>query len=142
MPAPRFRTALLQEARERLGLSRSQLAELAGVPRERLWAWERGRDQPTASAIPSLARALGLFPMDLLEVDAAAPTFAAIRITRGVTLQELAKRTGIPYTRIHRLERGTTRASADDVVALGRVLQVSAKQVRDALARGGMPSRR
>jgi transcriptional regulator with XRE-family HTH domain len=80
--------------------------------------------------------------MDLLEVDAAAPTFAAIRITRGVTLQELAKRTGIPYTRIHRLERGTTRASADDVVALGRVLQVSAKQVRDALARGGMPSRR
>jgi transcriptional regulator with XRE-family HTH domain len=134
VPPPRFRTELVQEARERLGLSRSELAELAGVTRERVWAWERGRDQPTASVVPPLARALGLSPMDLLDVDPDRPTFAALRIAAGVTLQDLAHRTGIPYTRVHRIERGTSSASAQDVAALSRVLEVPAKRLRVALA--------
>lgn len=50
----------LARLREERGLSRSQLAERAGVSKPSVWAWETGRAPPRRSNLRQVARALDL----------------------------------------------------------------------------------
>jgi transcriptional regulator with XRE-family HTH domain len=55
--------------REELGLSRDELAALAGVSRQAIWYWERGDRKPSFLAIRLLSSALGVSPEHLLAGD-------------------------------------------------------------------------
>lgn len=158
MPVPRFRSSVLLEARERAGLTQLQLATLAdeATPREpreskrspadenarrlrtwesRIGSWERGVDAPTASYIPTLARLLNLEPLALFEVDPAAPTFTALRLAAGLTLDSLANVTGLTYSTLHRMVRGATKLPADAASKLAMALGVSPAELVAAIER-------
>jgi len=52
--------ALIRDARERLGMEQSELAQRLGVGQQAVSTWERGRGKPRRGAIEALARALEL----------------------------------------------------------------------------------
>lgn len=153
-----FRPAALLRAREQAKLTQLQLAALAVAAsqantcgsaeltaveqarRVRRWegrigAWERGVESPSASYIPTLARLLDLNPLDLYDIDPQAPPFTALRLAAGLTLDSLAKSTGIPYTSLHRMLRGVTELSAEAVEQLAAVLDATQEAVRAAIER-------
>ena len=111
-----------------------QVGEIERVRRVRTWqgrigAWESGIDSPSAPNVPTLARLLGVEPLDLYDVNPSAPSFTALRFAAGMTLQSLAEATGISYTSLHRMLRGVTTLSADAVDQLSAVLGVSSAEV-------------
>lgn len=58
--------ARLRRLREECGMSRSELAERAGLSRPTIWAWESGRTQPRHSNLQTLAIALGIAEGDII----------------------------------------------------------------------------
>ncbi len=158
MTVPKFRPSALLEARERAGLTQLQLATLAEnatssqptgssqaaaeetTRRIRTWdsrirAWERGIDAPSAPYIPTLAQLLDLSPLSLFDVDPAAPSFTALRMAAGLTLQALADRTGVPYTSLHRMVRGVTQMPAGAAGRLATALGVTRVELLESIAR-------
>ena len=130
MPAPRFRRALLTELRERAGLTRTELARRVGVASgERIGSWERGIDQPSAPYLPRLAQALGVEPIELLDLDAEAPTFTALRYVAGLTIEDLAKAVGVRYGVMQRIDRGVVEPRDDLAKRLAAALGVKTAQV-------------
>lgn len=64
--------AHLLALREAAGLTQTQLAEFVGVPQGTIALWEWNDTPPRSSALPALAKALGVDIPDLLVVDAPA----------------------------------------------------------------------
>jgi transcriptional regulator with XRE-family HTH domain len=56
----------LRRVREERGMSRSELAERAGLSRPTIWAWESGKTQPRNSNLQTLATALGISEIELV----------------------------------------------------------------------------
>jgi transcriptional regulator with XRE-family HTH domain len=56
----------LRQARQRSGLSISQLAELTGLRRDTITHLEHGKEEPQPYAVRRLAAALGSAPADLV----------------------------------------------------------------------------
>ena len=56
----------LRRVREERGMSRSELAERAGLSRPTIWAWESGKTQPRNSNLQTLAAALGISEIELV----------------------------------------------------------------------------
>lgn len=159
MAALRFRPSVLLEARERSGLTQLQLAMLANraFPRNpidesklkpedeaarrlrtwesRIGAWERGVDSPSAPYIPTLASLVGVEPLELFEVDRAAPTFTALRMAAGMTTAAIAEVAGIPHTTLHRKLRGVTAFPAEAVERLAVALGTSPAEILAAIER-------
>ena len=66
----RFRGDRLAAAREDAGMTQADLALAIGVSAaQRIANWERGDEQPRPNFIPVLARALGVAPLELVDVD-------------------------------------------------------------------------
>ncbi|MBT2135768.1 helix-turn-helix domain-containing protein [Croceibacterium sp. LX-88] len=66
----------LLDLRRRRGLSRTALAERAGLSAPSLWAWETGRVSPRRKNLLALARALDVSERELLPEDDGAPLFS------------------------------------------------------------------
>jgi len=103
----------------------------------RIGAWERGIDTPSATYVPTLARVLGVEPLSLFDADPAAPSFTALRLAAGLTLQALAEATGISYTSLHRMARGVARAPDDAASKLANALGVTVAQLRASIDHDG-----
>jgi transcriptional regulator with XRE-family HTH domain len=112
---PRVRQSVLLDARRRENLTQLQPAmrAMAAEPAERqspsrgdaseerarriaawenwIGAWERGVDAQSAPYIPPLARAVGVDPLALFDVDLAGRPFTALRMAAGLTLQALSE---------------------------------------------------
>ena len=142
MSALRFRSEVLRDSREQAGLSKAALGRLAGVARDRISSWESGIDQPSATLLPRLATALGLSPLDLLDVDPTRPPLAALRLAAGLTLQVLATQTGISYNRCRRLEHGARVPTEEELRALASALRIDVGRVRAAFASTSEPGNR
>lgn len=56
----------LRRVREQCGISRSELAQRAGLSRPTIWAWESGKTQPRQSNLQAMAMALGLSEAELV----------------------------------------------------------------------------
>jgi transcriptional regulator with XRE-family HTH domain len=56
----------LRQLRTAAGLTRTELGERSGVNFRTIEAWEQGRGEPLISAVPKLAKALGVQPGELL----------------------------------------------------------------------------
>jgi transcriptional regulator with XRE-family HTH domain len=70
-----FSGVLLREARERAGLSRKALADMACRGADTIAQYERGRQRPSTQAVRAMARALGVEYVALLSCEDA-PTDA------------------------------------------------------------------
>jgi transcriptional regulator with XRE-family HTH domain len=156
---PRFRPSVLLEGRQRAQLTQLELAILAeeaaraarqpvskGDPAEermrrvsawenRIGAWERGIDSPSATYIPTLARVLGIEPLALFDVDPASPPFTALRMAAGLTLQALSEATGISYTSLHRMARGMAKVPDCAAARLAATLGVTPAELRASIDR-------
>ena len=72
----------LARLRKQQGLTLDMLAELVGVSKPTVWAWERGKARPTAERIAALAAQLGVSEDDLRtgrDIDALEQALAAAR---------------------------------------------------------------
>lgn len=159
MASPRFRAAVILEARQRANLTQLELATLAdeatnpgrraaskskqavertlriGAWESRIGAWERGVDAPSAPYVPTLARVLGVKPLELFEVDPVRPPFTALRLASGFTLQALSEATGISYTSLHRMTRGVSKMPDDAAKRLAKTLAISVAELHASIAR-------
>ena len=90
----------------------------------------------------ALARELQVPPLQLLDVDADDPPLEALRLAVGLTLQELAEVSGVPFSTYRRLEVGAVRGapSRQTVETLAAALQVSSERIAAALARSATPT--
>ena len=50
----------LRQIREKSGLSRAQLADIAGLSKPSIWAWETGKTIPREASLMAIANALGV----------------------------------------------------------------------------------
>ena len=98
----------VKELRNKAGFTRDELADSAGLSREVVRSVERGeRDSIPLPALLALAGVLGA-PFAALEDAAKAPgeRLRAARRQRGLTIQELARESGLTETHISDLELG------------------------------------
>ncbi len=130
MSGVQFRGAVLRAARQRAGLSQAELAARAGVfDGARVRSWERGAEQPSVGRVSRLALALGIDALDMYYGDPSRPPLALLRRVAGLTLKELARKTGLTYARCQRLEQGVVEATHEDVAKLASALNVPAVQL-------------
>lgn len=129
-----FRGDALLAARNAAQLTQQELAAAAGVANElRVGLWERGEERPHARFIPVLARRLDIDPLELLDGDPQRPDLAHLRVAAGLSLREMAERTGLTTMSYHRLERrGVSRRGIADasVEAIAQVLGIPLDQAR------------
>ena len=142
----------LQQLRTDANLSRSRLAELAGVSRITLWRWERDETLPrrvelqsTLEALqatsPQQKQAMALYarasttPVERIGVRAGTTLLhrgdllIALRRRRGWTQEEAAARANIPRTTLSRWENMSTWPSADRLHLLCHSYQVTEEEL-------------
>jgi transcriptional regulator with XRE-family HTH domain len=130
--------AALRQARLKAGLTMSEVAEAVGVADgARIGAWEHGLEQPHPRFIPQLAKVVKLPVTALLVGKGLEPSLADLRLTKGLTLTELASSAGIPRTTCHRLEQGVSARVPDQasLSALASALDSSSDAVLAAIVR-------
>ena len=128
----RFRGDRLAAAREDADLTQADLALAIGVSAaQRIANWERGDEQPRPNFIPVLARALGVAPLELVDVDPTKPGLVGLRLAAGLTVADVAQRTGLPRMTYNRLERGmpVKAVTGERLDALAKALGVSTDEV-------------
>ena len=130
----------IREAREDRGMTPAELADaVSGVGREHLEALEAGRLTPDSDLLLALGEGLGIDPGVLVssawDLDASAVRAAFGRRLRdlrgehGLSLDDLARRTGIHVTAIGRFERGGREPRLRTVVRLARGLGVLPREL-------------
>ncbi len=134
--APALNGAALRSARERAGLSQSQLARRVGAADgQRISRWERGEARPrSATQLSALADVLGVTPQSLLEAPAQPVTLRWLRFAAGMTVEDLAASAHISVATVKRWESAGVQAPTDETVRnVADALQAPPRAVRDAL---------
>lgn len=126
----------LRDARQRAGLTQSQLARALGLAGgEAVSVWERGVFEPkTAALLHLLAEALGVGVPELLQRDGDKLDLRYLRLVAGMESSEVALRLHVALSTYLRWERGAwTRRPSDAVVAnLAQLFRVSPAVVEGA----------
>jgi transcriptional regulator with XRE-family HTH domain len=134
-----LRGDVLASARQAAGLSQRALAAAINVADEdRVRLWERGEARPQARVIPLIAEAIGVEPLALLTGASADVDLTRLRVAAGLSLKEMAARTGLPITSYHRLERrGAPQGGidAESAKVIADALDVAPDQVAALLTR-------
>ena len=122
--------ALLKRRREARGLSQGELADAVGVSRSAVSHWETDREQPTDEERAQLQSILG-------GAKEARTSLAAwigqARRAKGLSVEALAKKTGIAVERLNALEVGRVTSPRHGTVA--RLSQVLGPAPKKALAK-------
>ncbi|MGI8946606.1 MAG: helix-turn-helix domain-containing protein [Ornithinimicrobium sp.] len=130
-------TERLRTLRLRKGWSQHALSVKVGVQgAAAISAWERGVATPRPSTLSRVAEVLGVEPSELLSVDHAdGLALRELRVSRGMSLKELAEAANASSSAVRRWESGDFRKMpARDVVgALARALDVPVARVETAL---------
>jgi hypothetical protein len=117
-------------------MTQAMLAEVLGVSDGlRISLWERGSEQPRPRFVPALAAALGVEPLELLDVNPTDPPLWALRLAAGRSLPGMQAAAGLPVMMYQRLERGvgSTEPRPGTVEAVATALGVSPERVRAAI---------
>lgn len=134
----KFRGDVLANARAAAGLSQRALAAAIDlVDEDRVGLWERGEARPHARLIPLIARQLQLEPLTLVAGPSGTPDLIRLRVAAGLSLQEMAERSGLPLSSYHRLEkRGAPQGGLhpDTARAIADAMNVAARQIESLLA--------
>ena len=105
---------------------------------ERVSEWERGVAEPRARLVPRIAEALGVPPIELLELSAGVD-LRALRIIAGRSAPEVATSVNVSVHTYLRWEVGERLPLSDRriLIALSRQFGIPLRDVLDALARTG-----
>ncbi|GAC1400231.1 MAG: hypothetical protein NVSMB65_18090 [Chloroflexota bacterium] len=136
--------AVVRERRSTLGLSQRALAQSAGISPSHVKGIERGRSRPSHPVIARLARALQMSEDELLSgqdrEDFRSPRAPAPglgerlrrqREERGLSIEQLAARTGLSAPFVGQMELGDARPSHRVARALAAALDLPLTQVVD-----------
>ena len=97
-----WRPATLTQARRRAGLSKTDLAHHLGVSPATVWTLENGQT-PSLTVLPALCAGLGVDLQTLADVT----VVRAARLAVGLSVPELARRTGMSVTAMRHLDSGS-----------------------------------
>jgi transcriptional regulator with XRE-family HTH domain len=136
----------LRAARQRKGMTLSELARRVHVAPSTASRWETGRRRPHSSQLPILADALGVTLPECARLCAHAPPLAteAIRTGRGLALlrqghgmsrAELAKRLGVARSTVSHWECGRRSAPLTRLQQLAHMLDLPLAEVIRAARR-------
>lgn len=141
MSVARLRGDRVTQLRRAAGKRQVDLASLLGTREQRVGEWERGTQQPRPRQLVALARELRVPPLHLLDVDADDPPLQALRLAAGLTLQEMAAASGIPFSTYRRLEVGALRRapSPHTLRLLSEALHITPERIAAAVARSAWP---
>jgi transcriptional regulator with XRE-family HTH domain len=132
-------TGRLRTLRLNKGWSQHALSVEVGVQgAAAVSAWERGAATPRPSTLLRVAEVLGVHAVELLAVDREQGlTIRELRVSRGMSLQELAKAVNASSSTVRRWENGDFQGgpNQDVVGALARALGVPPEQARSGLVR-------
>ncbi|MFD0409956.1 helix-turn-helix domain-containing protein [Kitasatospora sp. NPDC127116] len=95
----------MRTLRQAAGLSRAQLALIAGVSPETVRNAETGSRSPSARVVRALARALGV-PVGELMPPQGAPTLRVLRQRTGLTQRQTAEVIGVSAGMVSKVEAG------------------------------------
>jgi len=101
----------IRELRNRAGLSQGELAGKIGVAQMTVSNWETGKAMPKAEQIDKLRQILGINGAEDDAPDASpiAAWVAKSRISKSLSVPELAMQSGLTAAAIYRIESGVTR---------------------------------
>lgn len=134
-PVENFAPGRLRELRQHAGLSVTQLAERAQIPRPNISNYESGARSVGFDAVVAIADALGVDPIELTDADPAALTLADLRLNARRSRVELATAAGVSYDTWYAIETGRRRLTDDVAARVGDVLGVTVDELRAALER-------
>ena len=130
----------LRRLREERGWTQEQLAQRAGLRQHLISNYEASGAHPGRRPLAALVRALGVSPAQLEPLlPAAAETtpfgreLRRLRQERGLTLQQLALRSGCRENNIGQYERGRTHPEPRVATALAEALDVSRERLERLL---------
>ncbi|NOQ61992.1 helix-turn-helix domain-containing protein [Mycolicibacterium fortuitum] len=101
-----FDGSRLIAARERLGLTRTELARRLDTGWEVVLQWETGECQPRPRSIPAIAAAVGVAMSDLYYSSPGAATLAFRRKAAGLNQTDIARALGVSRATVSQWERG------------------------------------
>ncbi|MCW1824047.1 helix-turn-helix domain-containing protein [Mycolicibacterium septicum] len=106
-PKGGFDGSRLTAARERLGLTRTELARRLETEWEVVLQWETGECRPRPRSIPAIAAAVGVAIADLYHAPTGAATLAQLRVAAGLNQTDIARALGVSRATVSQWERGT-----------------------------------
>lgn len=125
----------LRVARERSGLTQSDLARKIGVVGgERVSRWELGRSQPRPDLLVRMAQELGIRPRQLVSTAGSVPDLRALRLAAGLDAYEVANAVHLSLPTYRKWEQGRwgQLPPAATVTALAKTLRSSPAEVERA----------
>lgn len=130
-----FSGAALARLRQDRGLSHDALAELVGILRPNLIAYEKGRRLPSPATLSTIAAALGVAPADLALVPRSDWTLADLRAFAGLSKTEVAEALGVARSTYDAYETGRRQLLEAYIPPLARMLGSDESEIRTALLR-------
>jgi transcriptional regulator with XRE-family HTH domain len=128
-----FVSARMTALREERGLEVAQLARRMGRPSEAVRSWEGGSLSPAPRTIASIACALDVDPVALLDDPPEDATLEDLRVWAGFETHDMARRLGLGSSVYTELERAPTRPPSPELAArLATVLGVRVDIIYDA----------
>jgi transcriptional regulator with XRE-family HTH domain len=122
-------------ARQRHGMSVSDLARLSDVGASTLFSWEAGRGTPQVDLLARVMKILDT-PIEQVITLAAEERFPGDwRVVRGLTQPQLAAAVGIATTTLRGIERADARLTDANAAALAEALGITAEEYRAAWQR-------
>ena len=130
----------IKATRELVGMTQAELAEKLGVSYQSISQWERDVRKPKIKTIYRIADAMNVLPHELLSetevmsvaldlmaksVPAKKNQLRASREAAGMTIEELARLSGIDSSAIRQYENNVTNPSVEEIKALSIALLVS-----------------
>jgi transcriptional regulator with XRE-family HTH domain len=131
-----FVPAALIAARTSKKWTHDAFAEVVGIGRPHLIAYEKGRRRPSPERLLQLATALNVDPLALTSATLQTATLADLRVRLGLSVTTLTGRLGIPRSTYLEIELGSGAMTPAIRTALAEHLKVSARSVGRAYKRG------
>lgn len=127
-----FSPAMFTAARRRTGMSRAELARLAGLSAGTVTAWETGRAGPQADTLALAVAVLGVTIADVVPIPPGQRHLGDLRVRVGLTQTQLAAQLGVSPTTLAMLERGEVRLRPEVAVAIAAKLQLQPDEITAA----------
>ena len=134
-PVENFAPGRLRTLRQQAGLTVTQLAERAQIPRPNISSYESGARTVGFDAAVAIAEALGVDPLELTDANPNALTLADLRLRARRSRVELAAAAGVSYDTWYAIETGRRRLTDDVAARIAEVLDVTIDELRAALER-------
>lgn len=130
-----FNAQAFSEARQRQGLSVSDLSRMAGVSDAAIWKWEAGTSTPLVDLLARVMRILDAPIEQVITIPADERYPGDWRAIKGISQPELAAAAKIPTTTLKGIERGDRNLSDANADKLAALLDITVEQYRAAYQR-------